>query len=110
MMGQTKEGLKSADEAQMIFLETGDEKYEAMSLMLQANLLLHSQDFNEARMKAEESIYVLQKSRRQAAAMRPSWSSSTLALSWRWGPSRRRSLRSPRASSATTMILRPTCP
>merc|ERR1711933_544078 len=41
--------------------ETGDEKYEAMSLMLQANLLLHSQDFNEARMKAEESIYVLQK-------------------------------------------------
>merc|ERR1719254_156532 len=29
--------------------------------MLQANLLLHSQDFNEARMKAEESIYVLQK-------------------------------------------------
>merc|ERR1712187_10609 len=43
MMGQTKE------------------KYEAMSLMLQANLLLHSQDFNEARMKAEESIYVLQK-------------------------------------------------
>merc|ERR1719254_192947 len=61
MMGQTKEGLKSADEAQMIFLETGDEKYEALSLMLQANLLLHSQDFNEARMKAEESIYVLQK-------------------------------------------------
>merc|ERR1712061_501583 len=47
--------------AQMILQETGDEKYEAMSLMLQANLLLHSQDFNEARMKAEESIYVLQK-------------------------------------------------
>merc|ERR1712061_224525 len=61
MMGQTKEGLKSADEAQLIFQETGDEKYEAMSLILQANLLLHSQDFNEARMKAEEAIYVLQK-------------------------------------------------
>merc|ERR1712019_28427 len=30
-------------------------------MLLQANLLLHSQDFNEARMKAEESIYVLQK-------------------------------------------------
>merc|ERR1712066_170417 len=59
--GEVKKALASSTEALTLFTESGDERYEANVLTLQANVYLSSKEYRSAKEKAEEAIFLFQK-------------------------------------------------